>query len=392
MLDGLKRIAKYGKGSPRNRQMACAVHVALWPLLLVASAFWPARRRSRTISRILLIRIDGIGDLAMSSSSIRALRERYPDAQIDLITSDVAGQIAELLVDAKWINRVWIVPLYSRTFQQYKSIWRELRQNRYDVAVDLRGDLRNVMLIWLAGIPLRLGLPATGLEYLLSDLADLPEPHHQAAEVAELVRKLDVEPIDSWPRLPLRLVDLETADRWMDEHSLDRARPIVAFHLSASIQARVWPLERFVEVARRLRERTGAQLVVVGGKGEIEVAEEFARAVQAPVAIAAGQLRLAPTAALLSRCTVLIGNDSGPAHLAAYVGCSVVDLFSTANPACTRPLSPHAVIFTPIHPCDPRCDKTCARPETRCMLDHTVDAVADAAEKLIREVTAAHAG
>jgi heptosyltransferase-2 len=201
-----------------------------------------------------------------------------------------------------------------------------------------------------------------------------------------------VGPVDPWPRLPLRPTDFEAADRWMREQSLERARPIVAFHLSASIQARIWPLERFVAVARRLRERTSTQILVVGGKGESELAEEFARRVEGPVAIAAGKLGLAPTAALLSRCTVLIGNDSGPAHLAAYVGCSVVDLFSTANPACTRPLSPRAVIFTPTHPCDPRCDKTCARPASRCMLDHTVNAVADAAEKLIRQATPAHAG
>jgi lipopolysaccharide heptosyltransferase II len=383
MFNGLKRIAKYGKGATRKRQMACAVHVALWPLLVVGRAFWPVRRRSATISRILLIRIDGIGDLAMSSSSIRALRERYPDAQIDLITSDAAQQIAELMVDARWINRVRSVPLYSRTLEQYRSIWLEIRKSRYDVAIDLRGDLRNVLLIWLAGIPQRLGLPATGLEYLLSDVADLPEPHHQAEEVAELVRKLDVGEIDPWPRLPLRRQDLETADRWIDEHSLDRSKPIVAFHLGASIQARVWPLDRFVAVARRLRERTGAQLLVVGGKGEIQLAEEFARQVAGPVAIAAGRLRLAPAAALLSRCTLLIGNDSGPAHLAAYVGCGVIDLFSTANPACTRPLSPKAIIFKPAHPCDRRCDKTCARPASRCMLDHTVDAVADAAAQFI---------
>jgi lipopolysaccharide heptosyltransferase II len=264
---------------------------------------------------------------------------------------------------------------------------KALRRERYDAAIDLRGDLRNVLLMWLAGIPIRLGQPGAGLTYLLTDRIDLPEPHHQVAECVELVKKLDVTQIDPWPHLPLRAEDLERADAWLRANGLRMDKPIVAMHLGASIAVRIWPLERFVAVARRLREQADAQFLIVGGKGEIEAATEFSKQAGAAVAIATGGVSLIESAALLARCSVFIGNDSGPAHLAAYAGTPVVSLFSSANPACTRPLSPSAIVLVPSHPCDPRCDKTCAIPERRCVLDHSVETVTASALKLLRSTS-----
>jgi hypothetical protein len=87
MLKEIRWIARSGKGSPRNRLIACILHVVLWPILLIPRLFWPRGARGREVARILLIRVDGIGDLAMSSAIFPSLRRQFPNAQIDLLTS-----------------------------------------------------------------------------------------------------------------------------------------------------------------------------------------------------------------------------------------------------------------------------------------------------------------
>lgn len=376
----MRRIRRYGKGAPRKRLAVALLHFALWPVLLLPRLFWP-RRKPGEISRILLIRIDGIGDLAMSRAIFPALRQRFPDARIDLLTSSAAKPIAELLVLAGWINSLRVIPLLGRSPSTYLAMARELK---YDAGIDLRGDMRSVLLMWLAGIPRRLGLAGSGLRYLLTDVVDLPEPHHQADEVAGLVQRLGVKLPGACPRLPLQPEHLAAARQWLVAHGAEPDRSICALHLGAFQPCKLWPLERFIALATRLRQTRDVQFLIVGGPDDTELAETLSRQVDAPVMIAAGQTSLVHSAALMSFSSVFVGNDSGPAHLAAAVGCPVVVLFGPANSAIYRPLGPLVAVMSPLIPCDPRCDKLCARPESACMLEHTVWAVAVEAERIMR--------
>jgi lipopolysaccharide heptosyltransferase II len=351
--------------------------------------FWPRRALQAVpdLPRILLIRIDGIGDLTMSATIFPALRRRFPGGTVDLLTSEVATPIGQMLLDAKWIDSLFTMPLLHRTLGDHLRMAKVLRRRKYDVAIDLRSDVRNVILIWLSGAPIRLGLAGSGLDYLLTESIDLPVPHHQADEPDALVKRLGVEQLDRWPKLPLRDEDIAAADRWLAEHDVKDARPICAFHLGAFLPSKVWPLERFIEVARRLRSDLDAQLLVIGGKSEIDLANEFVKQLGGTVAVATGQAPLPLTAAILSRASVLVGNDSGPAHVAAAVGCPVVVLFGNGNPSHFGVRSPDAILMQSPHPCSLGCGKECARPATRCMLDLSVDMVTDAAKSLVSRLS-----
>jgi lipopolysaccharide heptosyltransferase II len=384
MPSELRRIMQVGKGTRAKRIVVCVLHVLLWPILLIPRMFWP-RRSLNTVPdapRILLIRIDGIGDLTMSATIFPGLRRRFPGGKVDLLTSEVATPIGQLLLKANWIDSLFTLPLLHRTLGDHLRMAKQFRARKYDVAIDLRSDVRNVLLIWLSGAPIRLGLAGSGLNYLLTESLDLPLKRHQADEPEALVKRLGVEELDRWPRLPLGDDDLAAADQWLVEHKLTRDRPICAFHLGAFLPSKVWPLERFIAVARRLRDEINAQLLVVGGKSEIDLAEEFSKQLGGEVAIATAATSLPLTAAILSRACVLVGNDSGPAHVAAAVGCPVVVLFGNGNPSHFGVRSENAILMQSPHPCSPGCGKECARPATRCMLDLSVDAVSEAARSL----------
>jgi lipopolysaccharide heptosyltransferase II len=324
----------------------------------------------------------------MSAAVFPSLRRSFPAARIDLLTSENARPIADLLAAAGWVDTVWRMPLLGRTAAAYRRTAGEFRRQQYDAAVDLRGDARNVMLMWLAGATTRVGMAGGGLTYLLTDVVDMGGIRHQAEQVAELVRRLGVEVVEPWPRLPVPAENMAAAGRWLAGQGIAADRPLCAFHLGAFYPAKVWPLGRFAEVAHRLGRKAGAQIVVVGGPDEAaagrELAEQAGRA-GVTVAVSAGQTSLPVTAAILARCAAFLGNDSGPAHLAAAVGCPAIVLFGPSDPDQYRPLGPRVVIMRPRSACAPACDKACARPASHCMLDHTVDAVASAAESLVRQ-------
>lgn len=376
-----------GKGSPRKRMVASFFHVVFWPILALASLFWP-RRRLRTLPanpRLLLMRVDGIGDLAMSSAIFPSIRRTFPGATVDLLASENAKPLAEMFAAEGWINSIRPLPLMSTSMAPYLRLAREFRRQKYDAAVDLRGDMRNVVMMWLAGIPIRLGLPESGFSYLLTGQVDLPIRHHQAQEAAGLIQKLGVEQIEPWPRIPLQRTDMDSADRWIREHGLRNDRPICAMHLGAFFPSKIWPLDRFIAVAQRLGRTVNAQFLLIGGEKEADLARDFMAQVPHKVVSAVGAAPLPLTAALLARSSVFIGNDSGPAHIAAGVGCPVVVIFGRGDPHTYRPLSPKVTAMIPSHPCFPGCNKTCVRPEQWCMLDHNVESIVGAAEQALSQ-------
>lgn len=379
-------IWKNGKGQARKRLVAGMLHIAFWPILLIPRLFWPKRRRPQNISRIMLIRMDGIGDLAMSAAIFPALRHHFPHAQIDLLTSKEAHGIAEFFLRAGWLNAIHLMPLRGRSINGYRELARQFRALQYDAAIDLRGDLRNIALMWLAGIPIRIGMPASGLTYLLTDIVPVVGPHHQSEEPIALVRALGVHQVSPQPTLPLQSQERIAADQWLVAHSATSDRMICAFHLGAFYPSKIWPLDRFIAVGKYFREKHDAQLLVVGGPSEANLASEFAKAFDPNrVMIAVGEASLSLTAALLARCAMFIGNDSGPAHIAAEVGCPVVALFGPANPVEYRPLGKKVAFIKSPTPCDPRCGKVCMRGDSHCMLDHSVTEVIQEAERVMTD-------
>jgi lipopolysaccharide heptosyltransferase II len=376
-----------------------ALHVAgrivTLPLLVWPPGLWP-RRRPRPLgagSRILLMRVDGIGDFIMTTALFPALRRAYPDAQIDLVCSTLAKPLAELYVRSGDINTLYPLPLGGRTAGQLWRLVRQLRENRYDAAVDLRGDFRNVLLAWLGGASRRFGLYYSGLDYLLTDVL-APEQgtqrRHQAEEVAAVAAMLGMPEFAPAPRLLLGEEHRAFAERWLIENGVaengdGRGRVVVAFHLTAGMPARLWPLDRFIEVARRLVAEHDVRVMVVGSPDDRAAAEAFSAALEEPALIAAGATSLAQSAALMERSALFIGTDSGPAHVASSVGCPLVVLFGPGNEQVMRPYAQAVRIVRSPVACDRHChNKACAVPERHCLKAISVDAVCAAARELLR--------
>jgi lipopolysaccharide heptosyltransferase II len=327
--------------------------------VLAQEAGQPGQRRGGNLAvrRILVIRLDLIGDVVLSLPAVRALHRAYPHAEIDFLAQPSS---APILTGQPHIARV-LTP--DATFwRRPAALWRranrkaalallhQLRAPRYDLCVSISGD-RASILARLSGARRRVGYAREAYRGLLSD----PVPggryaiqRHEVEYVRELARAAGAR--DAEADLPELCVLPEAAAAvaaLLAEHRLDAVpSPLIALHAGArNGLAKRWPTAAWAALAGLLAARLGARVVLVGAPGDGEVADEIVRVAQVTVANLTGRTTLPELAALLARCDLLVSGDSGPLHIACAVGTPVVGLYGPTDPEISGPLGRRAVVL-----------------------------------------------
>lgn len=319
--------------------------------------------------KILLIRLDHIGDVMLTRPAVRSLREKYPSAQIDwLVPSEVRG----LLQGDTSVNR--ILGLTNHWFRRGGFMFREwseifqwmlcLRAEKYDAAVEFRGDLRSLVFLFLLNIPVRIGYGITGGKFLLTQCADYDWTAHQAELCGNLVRLLGA----SAPLLQRPLVtqpDLFSQDIPAKSPGIKR----VIVHAGAGYPSKLWPSENFEALLRGLCGLPEVEIVLIGTAAEKSSLTLMSLGVDKNrVLDCRGVLALDQLPPLMLTSDLFIGGDSGPAHIAAAQGIPVISLFSGANDAeLWKPWTPRLVLLRHPVPCSPCGLSVCPLPDHPCM-------------------------
>ncbi|MBI4299811.1 MAG: glycosyltransferase family 9 protein [Chloroflexi bacterium] len=338
--------------------------------------------------RILIVRLDTIGDVLLSEPAIAALRDRYPQARIDLVASRwghelLAGNPAvdgfveyEGPWHAAWRGRK---VRWGQELRRMLAVLQRLRRTRYDLAVELRGDFRDIVFLALTKAKAKVGNSHRGGGFLLHYDARADLTCHRVDFALAIARVAGA----AMPARPPRLY-LTEGERRRAEDLLPPDKEYIAVHLGAGFPSKRLPISTFAAVGRRLCEKeTHRRLVIVGGTEDRDLADEFAKLSGLPVVDLAGRVSLRETAAVLERCRLFIGNDSAPMHLAAAVGTPVVAVFGPSEPANYRPYGvPHRIVETSL-PCRP-CDHVhCIQSDYLCMTGISADEIVGAAEELL---------
>jgi ADP-heptose:LPS heptosyltransferase/GT2 family glycosyltransferase len=310
-----------------------------------------ALRKSRSgeppasVARILVVKLDHLGDLILALPAIEALRAAYPHAEIDAV---IAPGGEPLLASAP-VTRIetlaapWLdggrVP-----WRTVRRVARRLRERRYDLAVDLRGDPVAILIARRAA-RFAVGIGNAGLGFLLDRVHPGPRPGLHQAEMLREVAALAGAPTAGRARPRLRPTDEERA-RAADLLSGLPGRPI-AFHLGAGDRRKIWPPENYADVAAELAEK-GHPPVVIGGAEDRAYVDRFLARLGSALDLS-GKLGLGESLAVLERCAALIGNDASPGHMAAAVGTPVVIVYAPINdPARWRPAGDEVEVVTPL--------------------------------------------
>lgn len=341
------------------------------------------------VRRVLLIQLDHLGDAVMTTALLPGLRRHYRGAMIDVLAAPwnaaVFGSRSEVgrIFVSRW-NRfrrggAWLWPL-SALYWGWK-----LRRAGYDAALDVRGDFSVALIMALAGIPRRVGWDCAGGGFLLTDRAPYEPGRHEVESRRALLTTVGA----AVPRVfAPAFSPTPDADRFVG-HMLGEfrrgGRPLLVFHVGAGTPAKTWPAEHWRELIGRAVVELDANVVLVGGHGDVATARAITHDRYWPNLMDwTGRLTLDQLAALARRAGVFVGADSGPAHVAAAAGTNVVVLFSGTNdPDQWRPWGERVRVVRHDVACAPCFAKRCPLAKHACMQELTPSDVLTAVQEFV---------
>jgi heptosyltransferase-1 len=348
---------------------------------------------------LLIVRLGSMGDVLHALPAAAALREAFPKSEIGwaierrwapLLVADGTPLAGPRSPQRPLVDHVHVVntlawrkaPFSYATWAEVRDVFRDMRAQRYEVAIDFQGSIKSALVAQLSGTGSRIGF---------STPREKPATMFYTSVVAPSGRHV-IEQNFSLVGFPLcfsvsSVVNLLPRDP-AAESSIDARVPhpdwgwkggqrIALLNPGAGWGAKQWPAARYGEVARLLRD-DGILSLVNYGPGE----EELARAVEAA---SGGNARailctLSELIALIRRAALFIGGDTGPMHLAAALGVPVVALFGPTDPARNGPYSMRAIVLR--HPAS-RNDMSHSAEPDRGLLSITAADVITAARRLL---------
>ncbi len=336
--------------------------------------------------KILVRATNWIGDAVMSLPALRALRGRFPDAEISVLARP---WVADLYKGESSLDRV--IPLAGEAgWREFGTKWklaRRLKAEAFDLAVLLPNSFESAAVVRLAGAKRIVGYARDGRSALLTDAIARPLPgelpKHERFYYLELLRRAGL--IDSIPDVPrIRFEGLDEA-RKRGEVAFRRAGlklPVIGVSPGAAYgSAKRWIPERFALAATRLAGTLGASVAVFGSAAEQELCGEVARACAG--SNLAGGTSLRDFIDMAAACSIFLTNDSGAMHIASAAGIPTVTVFGPTDETATGPLGPLARIVREPVDCAPCLKRECPI-DHRCMTRITVNHVLVAAEELLR--------
>jgi ADP-heptose:LPS heptosyltransferase len=375
--------------------------LALHPHAVLTHSPYPLFDR-RTIRRVLVVKLDHLGDVLLALPAVRRLRDLFPAAEFTMLV----GPWARTMVEREpAVDRVLTYDYYQAssalrpnklTLAQKERLRAWLAPYDFDVAIDLRRETDTREFIRLSGAKRTVGFANRGeCEWLTAalpcegvDPLQPPRRHiaHEAIRLVGLLEQLTSKPdlLQTQPATE----DFEIADRVLAEVLPLGSRLVIGIHPGAGRPIKCWPAESFGQLAGLFTQRLGAAVVVFGGPQDVLLANRVVRhaSAGAPVFSVTGRLSLTQFMAAIRRCDLFVGNDSGPTHLAGVAGIPTLGIYSgIANPDQWGPLGPNAAaLHLPMlcSPCYLSSPWACPY-KVACLRDISVEEVFDAALRML---------
>jgi lipopolysaccharide heptosyltransferase II len=318
-------------------------------------------KRWNKATNILCVRLDSLGDVLMCTPAMRALRDSRRGRSITLLTSPGGAAAAPFIPELDGViayQAPWMKSSAARDPGADIAFATGLAQQGFDAAVIFtsysQSALPAAMLCYLAGIPLRIAHCRENPYHLLTDWVAESEPEpvvrHEVRRQLDLVAQLGCGTDNNRLSFALRDADLVAVRARLAARGIEADRRWVLLHPGASAPSRRYPAQHWAQVIRLLDQRLGWPLVLTGSAGEAQLIDEIREASGVAVHSLAGELALGEMGAALKLATVVVSNNTGPAHIAAAVGTPLVDLYALTNPQHTPWQVRHRVLYHDV-PC-----------------------------------------
>ncbi len=338
------------------------------------------------MKRILIIRTDRIGDVALSTPVIKALRRACPDAYIAFMVRPYAEDI---VTGNPFLDEVIIYDKQGahKNFPATLLFALRLRKKRFDTALILHPTNRAHIIAFAAGIPNRIGwdrkMPML-LTMALKDEKYLGQKHEFEYNF-DILRAAGVEVSEKSLYIPVKEEDDSAVRSKLAEKGISDSDALLAVHPGASCASKRWPLERFASLIDRLKARYDVKIVLVSGPEEAAQVAALKKTIADDAADLSGRTSVGELAALLKRCRLFISNDSGPVHIAAAVGTPSIVIFGRKQPGLSPkrwgPVGKDDAVLHKDVGCEVCLAHDCEK-GFQCLKAVTIDEVFEAVERL----------
>jgi heptosyltransferase-2 len=319
------------------------------------------------IERILVFAYHGLGNFIMFTPALKLLRERYPEARIDLQVGNNTG-CEQVLEGAGWFDNVYNLP-YSSSAAAWLRRAREIRRTRYDLTINEfhSHSWPLALLVAASAAPFRLGhvtSPGWGPEFsqysfVFNLRVTMRSDQHEIDRYLDLMAAIGIEKPDyrsAGTSVHLTEKDRDFASDFLRGDGYRETTSVVGFQpgTSATMRWKQWPVERWRSLLDRLvAEAPAARIVLFGSSSEAPMIEKMAEGLGPRVLLAAGKTSIKQAASLIEACDVLVCNDSGLMHVAGAVGTPVVAIYGPTDFSRTAPLGAGNSIIRHELPCSP---------------------------------------
>jgi lipopolysaccharide heptosyltransferase II len=305
---------------------------------------------------ILCVRLDALGDVLMCTPALRALRQAGAGRRLTLLSSH-SGAAAAPFIDeldgAIAYPAPWMKSSVPHRQAADTACIDALAAQRFDAAVIFtsysQSALPAAMLCYLAGIPLRLAHCRENPYRLLTDWVGDPEPgamlRHEVRRQLDLVAGVGCDAAGGPLSFRVPKSDLDGMRRRLAEAAIEPRGPWILLHPGASAPSRRYPADKWIAVIRMLAARGAGALVLSGSNEELTLIEQIRAGCGVPVLSLAGKLELGQLGAAIQLASVMVSNNTGPAHMAAAIGTPLVDLYALTNPQHTPWQVEHRLLF-----------------------------------------------
>ena len=322
----------------------------------------------------LVIAPSWLGDGVMAIPFLRAVKRSDPEGTLAVLARPSVAPIFPMtgVVDAVWKSRGRDVAGFAR------DVLAGRRERPEEIWV-LPHSFRSALLARAIGARRRLGYRGEGRDFLLTHSAPRPPAMlHQLRDEDALLALGGIAPDGGPPRLTIPPAPAAAAARELERHQLAGAPgPVMLAPGAAFGPTKLWPAERFALLADALLDR-GHRAALAIGPAEVELGMLIARRARHRLPILGADLHTGELAALLAQARLLVGNDSGPAHLAAAVGTPSVVFYGPTDPGRTAPSGAPSLALDRYVFCSPCYLKKCPY-QHECMEEITVEMALEAA-------------
>ncbi|MCB9771170.1 MAG: lipopolysaccharide heptosyltransferase II [Candidatus Omnitrophica bacterium] len=333
---------------------------------------------------ILVVNVNWLGDVIFAIPVFKALRKQYPQARISCLA---VGRVKDILQCIPQIDDIIVYDEKKRDRGIFRklALIQSLRRKKFDAVFLLHGSWSRALIMFLAGIPVRVGYETKkGKRFLTHTVKSLCEDTHKADCYLNVVESFGVLGSDRTSELSVPQSAKDDIAKILFGVGIQVGERFVVVHTSGNWDLKRWPQENWSQLIRILVRDFKIKVVISEGPSELDWANAIAMQSQVNPIVLAGQTNLQQLMALLERATLVISADSGPLHIASCVSQNIIGIYGPTMPSTTGPRGKAKVnIFHKDVGCNRASCYYLACPDNVCMKAVKIADVVDCIKELI---------